>query len=305
MSFLDTLNQMLVILFAIGVGYLAHHLGYLGGEVNEKLSHLILNVTIPAMILAAVLQAETLPGVDQILTTLLASAMFYVVEFIGVFLVPRLLGGTAKEKGVWRFALTFPNIGFIGYPVVEALFGAEGLFFAVVLALPFNLLNYTLGPLMLSGTFRLSWKQFLSPAILVSAASLVITLTGTRLPPIIGSMADLVGDVSIPLSLLVLGSMLASMPIGRVFGSIRLWVLSAIRLLAMPAALCVVLHLLGTDPLIAGVAVAQMAMPVSVNGSMMCLEFNGDGEAMARSIFLSTILSILTIPLAAVWFMQF
>ena len=60
---------------------------------------------------------------------------------------------------------------------------------------------------------------------------------------------------------------------------------------------------MGVDPLILGVAVAQMAMPAAVNGSMLCLEFGGDADAMAQSIFLTTVLSIVTIPVAAALFM--
>ena len=81
---------------------------------------------------------------------------------------------------------------------------------------------------------------------------------------------------------------------GLVFGGLR----GKSVLLAMPAALGVVLHLMGTDPLVLGVAVAQMAMPVAVNGTMLCLEFDGDVEAMAQVTFMTTVLSIVTSPLA-------
>jgi len=305
MSFSHTFQEMMVILFSIAVGYAAHRLGYLGGETNKKLSSLILNITIPCMILAAVLQQENRPTPEQVRSVLVAMLAFYVVTYACTIVVPLLVGGTAKQKGVWRFFLAFPNIGFIGYPLVTALFGQEGFFYAVVLGLPFALLNYTLGPLMLSGSFRIHWKQFVSPTVIVSVLSLVITFTGIRLPVMVGEMVDLVGSVSIPLSLLVLGSMLAGMPARSVLGSWRIWVLSAVRLLALPAILSLILHQVDADPLIAGVAVAQMAMPVSVNGSMMCLDVDGDVDAMAQSIFLTTILSIVTIPVAAVLFMQF
>jgi len=305
MSFAHTFQQMMVILFAIGVGYLAHKLGYLGGEINKKLSALILNITIPCMIMAAVLQQDTRPTAEQIRSVLVSAAVFYAVNYTFTILLPLVVGGTAKEKGVWRFSLAFPNLGFIGYPVVTALFGQQGFFYAVILGLPFALLNYTLGPLMLSGTFRISWKQFLSPNIIVAIISLFLTFSDFRIPPIFGEMADIVGSVSIPLSLLVLGSMLASMPARSIFGSGRLWTVSGFRLLVLPAVMSFIMHHLNADPLIAGVAVAQISMPVSVNGSMMCLDVDGDVDTMARSIFLTTVLSMVTIPLCSVWFMQF
>ncbi len=298
MNFMDTFNEMVVILFAVGIGYLAHRLGYLGGEINQKLSKLILNITTPALILSSMANEENLPSVGEVLSILFVAVVFYAMEFAFALIVPKLVGGTLKEIGVWRFLLCFPNVGFIGYPLVEAIFGHTGLFYAVILVMPFNLLNYSLGPLMLSGKIRFHWKQLLSPCILMALLTLILTLAGIHVPPMIGAMAEIVGDVNIPLSLLVLGSMLAGMSARKVLTSVRMWILSAVRLLAMPAALGVVLHLMGTDPLVLGVAVAQMAMPVAVNGTMLCLEFDGDVEAMAQVTFMTTVLSIVTIPLA-------
>ncbi|MDD3347781.1 AEC family transporter [Oscillibacter sp.] len=303
MSFFDTFSEMVVILFAVAVGYLAHRLGYLGGETNQKLSKLIINVTTPALILSAVANETSLPGPWEILSILLVAGVFYLVEFCFAFVVPKVVGGTPKQIGVWRFLMCFPNVGFIGYPLVEALFGHKGLFYAVILVMPFNLLNYSLGPLMLSGKLRFHWKQLLSPCIIMAIISLVVALGNIRLPAIIGEMSAIVGDVTIPLSLLVLGSMLAGMPARQVLTSARMWILSFVRLILMPATLAVVLRLLHVESLVLGVAVAQMAMPVAVNGTMLCLEFDGDAESMAQITFLTTVLSIFTIPIAAALFM--
>ena len=284
MNFMDTFNEMVVILFAVGIGYLAHRLGYLGGEINQKLSKLILNITTPALILSSMANEENLPSVGEVLSILFVAVVFYAMEFVFALIVPKLVGGTPKEIGVWRFLLCFPNVGFIGYPLVEAIFGHTGLFYAVILVMPFNLLNSSLGPLMLSGKIRFHWKQLLSPCILMALLTLILTLAGIHVPPMIGAMAEIVGDVN--------------MSARKVLTSVRMWILSAVRLLAMPAALGVVLHLMGTDPLVLGVAVAQMAMPVAVNGTMLCLEFDGDVDAMAQVTFMTTVLSIVTIPLA-------
>lgn len=303
MSFFTTFREMVVILFAVAVGVLANRLGYMNGDTDRKLSKLILNITIPCLVIASVIRQESLPEPKVILSVMLVSAVFYLMEFVFAFVVPRLVGGTPGQRGVWRFLMCFPNIGFIGYPLVQALFGDEGFFYAVILALPFNILNFSMGPLLLSGKFRFSWRQFCTPSVLCSFLALVIALFDIPMPAMVGEMAGLVGDVTVPLSLLVLGSMLAGMSVRSVLTSWRLWLLSFIRLLVEPAALSFLLHLLGVDPLILGVAVAQMAMPAAVNGSMLCLEHGGDTDAMAQSIFLSTVLAIVTIPVAAALFM--
>lgn len=299
MSFFDTLCEMLVILFAIAMGFLARRLGYFNGETDQRLSKVVLNITMPAMIVAAVITGDTLPELAEVLAVLKVAAVFYLLEMVFALAAPRLLGGTAGQKGVWRFGLVFGNIAFIGYPVATALFGPGALFYAVILAMPFNLLSYTLGPLMLVGAKRFQWKQMLTPCTIAAVLGLFFALTRLRPPAIVGECLAFVGNVTVPLSLLVVGSLLAGLPVGQVFKSPRLWCLSALRLLVLPGVLFVILRALGTEPLLLGITVIEMAMPVAVNGSMLCLEYGGDKECMAQATLLTTAASIITIPLIA------
>ena len=110
--------------------------------------------------------------------------VFYLLEAVFALVVPRFLPGTQGQKGVWRYALAFPNVGFIGYPVAVALFGDGALFYAAILALPFNLLSYSLGPLLLAGAARFRWKQLFTPCIVASVLGLVLALTRLR-PPMV------------------------------------------------------------------------------------------------------------------------
>ena len=118
---------------------------------------------------------------------------------------------------------------------------------------------------------------------------------------IVGKCVEFVGSITTPLSLLVVGSLLAGLPIGRVFASPRLWALTALRLLGLPALLWAVLGWMHVEPpVVAGVAVILMAMPTAVNGSMLSMEYGGDTECMAQITFLTTLISIITIPVVSV-----
>lgn len=299
MSFLDTLQEMLVILFAIAVGYAANRLGYLNEDTNQRLSKILLNLTTPAMIIAAVITGDTLPGAGVILSILGVSAVFYGLEFLFALTMPRFLGGTPKQKGVWRYALAFPNVGFIGYPVAVALFGPGALFYAVILVMPFNLLTYILGPMILGGSTKFSLKKMFTPCVTASILSLVLALCRYRPPALIGECLSFVGDITVPLALVTVGSLLAGLPVGRVFTDLRIWALAVLRLLVLPVLLCLVLRALNVDSLVLGIAVTQMAMPVAVNGSLLCMEYGGDTQCMAQATLLTTAGSILTIPLIA------
>lgn len=290
---------MLVILFAIACGYAANRLGILGGETDRKISKLLLNISLPAMILGSVCTGEALPEISVVLGMLRVALVFYGLELVFVSIVPRLLGGTPEQQGVWRFTLVFSNIAFIGYPVVVTLFGPEALFYAVILALPFNLVVFTLGPLMLAGAKRFSLRQMFSPGVAAALLALVLALARLRPPAVVGEALEFVGSASVPLSLLCVGSLLAGLSLGRLLASPRLWILTAVRLLVMPLALFPILRALGTAPLLLGIAVTEMGMPTAINGCLLCMEYGGDAECMAQITFLSTLASIITIPIVA------
>ena len=299
MSFMATFSKMLMILFAISMGYLANRLKILDDGSNRKLTKLVLNITIPGLILSAVMTGEAQPEVGTVLSVWKMAAVYYAVELLAVLVVPALLGGTERQKGVWRFSLLFTNAIFIGYSVLGALYGERAVFYAVLLTLPVNALSFSVGPLMLGGSRRFSWKSLCTPSFLSSVLSLAIVLAGIQVPAYAGEVLGFVGDMTAPLSLLVLGSVLAGMPLGKVFAMPRIWALSLVRLVAMPVLLLVCLRPLGLDPVVLSTGVIIMATPAAVNGFMLAIEHDGDSECMAQTIFLSTLCSIVTIPLVA------
>lgn len=299
MSLTTTLGKMVMILFAIAMGYLANRLGYFNEETNRKLTKLVLNITMPCMILASVLTGENLPDIGEIASFFKILLIFYGLEVLFMLIAPHIIGGTSAQKNIWRFVCLFPNSSFIAYPVIEALFGANAIFYGVMLCLPYNVINFSFGPALLGGNARFQWKSLCTPAMIASAAALVCALGGIQAPTLIGDMLDFVGDVTVPLSLLVLGSVLAGLQTKNVFAKPRLWVLSAFRLLIMPITLLLILRPMGLDPVVLGVVVIEMAMPAAVNGAMLCMEYQGDIESMAQTIFVTTILSVVTIPLVA------
>ena len=298
MEFIASLSKMSMVLVAIAAGYLANKLHIMGGETDQKFTKLILTITMPAMALGAVATSEELPDLGELLGLLEVAVAFYGVSFLLAAILPRFLGGTRSQQSVWRFAISFSNVGFIGIPVSTAFFGETGMLYAVILMLPFNVLSYALGPLMLTGGFRnFSWKKLCNPAVVSALVALIMTLLRLHPPMVIGECLEFVGDMTPPLSLLVIGSSLAGLPIGRVFASGRLWALSAIRLLVLPLLLYWVLKAVGLEGLGLGVSVLQIAMPVAANGTMLAMEYGGDVESMAQATFLTTLCSMLTVPL--------
>jgi predicted permease len=209
MSLFVTFSKMVVIMFAIAMGYLANKKGFFNEEVNKKMTKVVLNITLPAMILSTVMTGDGMPPVETTLSMLKVSLVFYGLEGVFTLFLPRVLGGTSKQKGVWRHSLMFPNLAFIGYPVIEALFGKSALFYATILCLPYNILTYSIGPAMLGGSSRFRVKDLCTPMMITAVISLGIALSGLQFPALVGDMFDFVGGITAPFSLLILGSVLA------------------------------------------------------------------------------------------------
>ncbi|MEI3363471.1 MAG: AEC family transporter [Oscillospiraceae bacterium] len=301
MDFFASLSNMSVVLAGIAAGYLADKLGILGGETDRKLTKLILTITMPAMTLGAVATSEELPDLATLAGILEAAAAFYIIGFALAALLPRLLGGTAEQKSVWRFALCFSNVGFIGIPVCTAFLGEGAMLYAVILTLPFNLISYSMGPVILTGGMKNfdARKMFLTPTVVSSFLALVMTLLRLRPPRVVGECLEFVGDMTVPMSLLIIGSLLTATSFRQVLSSPRLWSLAAVRLVAMPMLLGLALRPLHLEAMAVNVTVLQMAMPVAANGSMLAMEYGGDVESMAQATFLTTVCAMVTVPLIA------
>lgn len=300
MDFFASLSNMSVVLVGIAAGYLAHKLGILGGEMDRKLTSLLLTITMPAMMIGEVAVSEELPDQATLLGILEAAAAFYGIAFVMAALVPRLVGGTQAQRGVWRFAVCFPNVGFIGIPVCTAFLGDGAMIYAVILTLPFNLISYSLGPTMLTGGFRdFDLKKLLNPPVVSAFIALVMTLLRAHPPLVVGECLTFVGDMTVPLSLIIIGSLLADMPLREVLDSPRLWCVAGVRLIVLPVLLSLLLRPLHLEAMAVNVTVLQMAMPVAANGSMLALEYRGDVQNMAKITFLTTVCSLLTAPVLA------
>jgi hypothetical protein len=187
--------------------------------------------------------------------------------------------------------------------VVDAVFGT--VFYAAIFNLPNNLLIYSLGSYLLSGRegkrSRFRIKQILNPGTLSAAAALVLFLCGLKLPsPVLGTLQTL-GNITTPLSMLVIGSTLAETTVSHTLGNWKVYAFGCFKLLLIPAAVYFLGSLFVKDALILGVLTILTAMPCAAVTTMLCEENGQDGKTAASYIFVTTLMSVVTIPLVAFW----
>lgn len=302
-SVLGIFSQMATLFAVIAVGYACKKLGVFDTVLDGGLSRLVLSVTLPAMIVGSVVSAEELPGAAQIGGALLCSCLAYAVMVALALAFTAALRVRPGERGAYRFMMVFGNVGFLGFPVVSAVYGPDALIYAAIFNLPFNFLSFTVGAWFIASDVagaaaeKVTWRTFTTPVIVCCLVAIALALAGVHGVPVVGDALQTLGGMTTPAAMLVVGSQLANLPVRRLLGTPRLWACSAVRLLVMPAAVLGAMLLVRADALLTGILVVTTAMPVANMGTMLSLKYGGDGTAVAQGTFVTTLFSMATIPL--------
>ena len=303
MDFLYVANNVIILFLLLGVGYGSSVTGILNQNTTCHLSKFVLYVTLPALIVASMQVPITPELVEGMRDLALAILVFYAVSLPIAWIVPGLLNSPPEEASIYRFVLVFSNIAFMGFPIIENLFGTEGLFYAAIFNIPFRVLIFSIGVLMITGAGsagrRLTPGVLASPAILASFLGLALFLTGVRIPSPLIDLLDLLGGTTTTLAMVVVGSILASLPAREVVQNRKAYLVSLTRLLLIPAVLWLVLRTVTTDPLVIGVVVMLGAMPAAANCALLAGEYGANPELASSIVFISTLGSVLTIPFIA------
>ena len=286
------------------IGYLAYRIGFLDRSSTHGLSGFLLNVTLPALIISAMQIPVSDELIGQVITIFEAQVVFYVISFAFAFLIPLVLPGSVIEKGVMRFLLVFSNLGFTGIPVSIAFFGEGAVFYSSLFMIPFNFLAFSIGILMLRPDLgqNIDPKVFLNPGIVASVIGLLLFFTGMSIPSPFIDAIDLLGGITTPLSMIVIGAVLATMPVTELFTDWRVYAISFCRLLLIPTALFLCLSPFITDPLLLAIPVLMAGMPCATSVVLFAEEYQVASSFASQGVFISTIFSIITIPIIALLF---
>lgn len=301
MSFLDTLTTMSALFLLVIIGYGCNKLKYMDADFNRKFSSLILNITAPFLILSSVM-GDVLPKPDDIPPVLTAGLISYALIFAFSFFISKFICKDKDALGSYRFMLIFGNINYIGFPVLDSLFGSTAIFYAAVVTIPFNVLIFTFGvPIITSGKgkFEFKWRTIFSPCLCATYVTIVLVCLQFKAPIEVAKACSLVGSMTVPGSLLIIGSTLASIPVLSMLGNVRMYILTILKLLVIPIVMFLIYEVSPLDKKYADVLVILFGMPVASIGTMLCLKNNIDGKTMSEGTFLTTLLSVISIPLLA------
>lgn len=295
--FLSVVKLFLIIF----VGFVSARLGVLDRHTTKGLSSLLVKVTLPAMIFTSMQREFSNDLLQQAISITALSFGVYGLYFLIALFLGRIIKWDIKDRGVHQFAILFSNVGFMGFPVLASVFGDEAVFFAAMYNIPFHFFVFTLGVyLMLSGSGqspRLNYKLMLSPGIIMTIAGFIFFALNIKLPSIIFDSMKFVGDITIPLSMITVGSMLTEVDRRDIFSGRDVYLTSFLRLIILPVIVYFFVKIFASSSMMIYVPVVIAAMPVAVNAPLIAAEYKGNALLASRLLFISTALSLLTLPL--------
>lgn len=308
MNIMVIFMQMIQLFLIMGLGYFLYHIHILDSQFNKKLTTFVLNVTTPAMILASVFTSDVAYSKSDILFTFVIAIVIYMLlPFVG-YIIAKMIRVKKEEVGIYMFMVVFANVGFMGFPVTKAIFGDTSVFLTTIFVMLFNIMLYSVGRMIMSfgegEKVSFNYKNFLSPGIIASFLAVVFYFMEFPMPSVFVNTFVVIGDMTTPLAMLIIGATLATIPIKEVFSEKKIYIFTLIKQIIFPIIIYPVLSMLIDNSLILGVTLISLSMPVGNSVVLFATEYNKDASLGAKAIFMTTLLSVFTIPLIVALFLS-
>jgi len=303
------LYQIAVLAIMVLVGIIATRFRVITEGARKGIADLVFEVTLPLLIITTFAKIDMSPSIlkNSALVFFLAYLALAVMFTAGA-ISSKILGLKGNQRAVFINHHMFGNIVFLGFPLMDALFpGGEGLLYAAVFQLASNSIMWTFGVWVFlkgnGGKRNEVWKNMLNSNTIAFFIGLVIMFTGLRLPEVIFEPLHGLGKSTIYLSMLYIGAMLMQTRVGKIFQKPQIFLLSFNKLLLVPILLAVIVDLLswwlfpGFGEIARKVVLLEASMPCMATIVVMAHKFHSDEGLATENVFVSTILSIFTIPL--------
>lgn len=301
---MQNLEVMVMLFTMVILGYAACKLGYMGDKFDKKLSSIVVDITCPLLVLSSVMGDE-MPDRSLILPLVGVGFLTYIILLVFGFWVPRFISKNHDDQGMIGFSLMFANVGFIGYPIVASIFGPKAVFYAALLNVPNTFFIFTAGVMLVKGEYSIRQfnpKVLLSPALIGAFIAALLVAFGVHTPEMIARPITMVGNITVPAALIIIGSSMARLPLREIIGSGKVYATSFLRLVIVPLSVYFLFRLCGVNTLINNINTVVIAMPVASFGTMFCMKYGRNPSLMTEATFITTLFSIITIPLITLLF---
>lgn len=290
----ELMNAMFMLFGLMAIGYLCGKTEVLDATANAKLSGFLLKATLPATILNSAVSQSSMDLSVVRYVTLTAMGVFILLPVIS-----KILAQVFHLSATYQLMLNYSNLGFMGLPIISSVYGQESSFFVAIFMMIFNIHVFTFGIITLQGkpdSLRAMLKNLCTPGIISATMAFVIVLLHIRVPAPVSGLIGSLGSVTTPLAMIIIGSQLAQVHFREVLTRSELYVMSLFKLAVYPAIVYAVLRFIIGPGMVTEIATVLMGLPVAANVTMLCSEYGGDDSLSAQGTCVSTLFSLLTVP---------
>ena len=300
MDFNALLNTIIMLFIFMAVGFTANKLNIIDEVASKKLSKLIISICQPCLIIGSLVKFEySTENLKLGFITLGLGIVIHTALAVIAFLACRPFKDIDEQK-ITEFCMVFGNVGFIGFPILQSLFGDKGLFMGAFFVISFHLVLWTWGIAILArkrSDIKLTVRKiFINFGTVPSAIGISLFLLNFEMPKFITSTLGYLGDMCTPVSMLIIGALLARTNLLSLFKSFKVYYLSAMRLIISPLIICVVMTLVGFPADMTLFMTAVCCLPSATTVSMLSEMYGLKSEYSAQLVGMSSFLSLLTIP---------
>ncbi len=301
----ESLTSLAMIFIMIIPGLFLGRKNIINEEQSLGLTAIVTNLTWPCL----VIDAMQIPFSFEILKSCGYIAVIMLVIFVIAFLISLLLVKVTnmdkKHSYLFIFMVIVANTGFMGIPVINALYGGEATFYASVVELVSNIFVFTLGIMLIQMSagkkLRMNPKEMLTPGIFGVVIGFLLFLFDITLPGFLGKSIEIIGSATTPITMVAIGMQIGRMKVKDVFSGSSIYILSFVKLLVIPILAYVIFYLILNDSsLLANVLILDFAMPAGMCAAIFAQQYGADYKFASKGVLVSTLFSIATIPIFTV-----
>lgn len=278
-------------------GYLLKKTGIINEELQKGLSNLLLKAILPASILSSSANEFSKESAMGLGITAIACSIYYLLTLIICHFIGKSFKTDDDSKKIFVTMSVFANVGFMGFPVISELFGSNGMLYAVIYNMIFQLFFFTYGINLLSSQGKLDLSSiFKSPVTLTSLIAIIIYISPYRFPSFINESLSTIGEIMVPLSMMIIGCTLVGINLKDILKDKYSYLVSLLRLIIFPIATIVIFKLSGVKSDAAPVIAILTALPSGSLNVILAQQYDCNPQYAARTVIQSMLLMIFTLP---------
>jgi len=297
MDFNAAIGQILILFIIMFIGVVAKRKAILNNTIEDSISVLLIKLALPALMISSTNFERTSEVLPNMINILIITIVTFILTIPFFTLIAKALHLGKKSSNVFITLIVFGNVGFMGFPIIKVFFGDIGVFYGTVINLVFTTFVWTYGILLFDSKGKLDFRKLLNIGTVSCFIAIFMFLFDVRLPYALQTALDHIGKMNTPLAMLLIGALIAEVDIRKLVSNKMVYLVSVFKLIIIPLATAYVLKFMGFNTMVISICTLVASMPSGTINAIFAKQFDSEPLFASVGVFITTLLSILTLPL--------